>query len=108
MAFLLACLIFAYLAVLGLAAASAFDRRISVIAALVAPVAGAGVVLPAVLTFNRAGVPIDACGPPVALRLLGVAVLILALRRPLLPWRAMRPFVPILAASALLAGWPMF
>jgi hypothetical protein len=108
MAFLLACLIFAYLAVLGLAAASAFDRRISVITALVAPVAGAGVVLPAVLTFNRAGVPIDACGPPVAIGLLGVAVLILALRRPLLPWRAMRPFVPILAASALLAGWPMF
>lgn len=75
--------------------------------ALLAPVAGASTLMLAIFECNRWGLPVRACGPAVTL-LCGLiaAVLIWRLRLPV-PWRRLAPFLAVVAAGALLVGYPL-
>src|SRR4051812_8069750 len=66
---------------------------------LLAPAAGLAVIVLLIMALNQAGLPVRVFARPLTLGL-GVASLgVLAWRRPLLPWRALAPFVGVVLLS---------
>lgn len=106
-AFVFAFLIVVFLGLVGLGVASIFWRSISLAILLVAPCIGLGVVLPIELSFNRAGLPVEAFGQWLVLGLALFSFAILFIRRPTIPWSEIRPLIPAWLVAGLLAGGPM-
>ena len=75
--------------------------------ALLAPIAGASVVMLAVFECNRWGLSVRTCGPAVTMLCLSIAAgLIWRLRCPV-PWRRLTPFLGVVGGGALLVGYPL-
>lgn len=107
MPFVLVVAILAYLSLIGIAVSSLLTRRIGTTAALVAPVIGTGLVLTLALSFNRMGVSIAVCGP-IVVTVVGILALALVLvRRPQIPWRAVLPVMPAVIGGIVLTGFPL-
>lgn len=75
--------------------------------ALLAPITGAATIMLAIFECNRWGFPVRSCGPAVTLLSAAVAAgLIWRLRFPV-PWRRLAPFLVVVAAGAMLVGYPL-
>ncbi|MBV8246752.1 MAG: hypothetical protein JOZ38_12570 [Candidatus Eremiobacteraeota bacterium] len=96
-----------YLSLIGLALISLFTREIGVKMTLVSSSIGMGLILPIVLTLNRAGLPIGSFATAFCGISLAAAIAVLAWRRPSLPWRELRPFWPAAAIGAFMSGVPL-
>jgi hypothetical protein len=107
MPFVLVIAILAYCSLLGIAVSSLLTRRIGATTALVAPVIGTGLALPLVLSFNRLGIPIAVCGPVVVAVLGILALIVVVVRRPHVPWRALLPVMPAVIGGIVLTGFPL-
>jgi hypothetical protein len=100
-------LILVYFAILGTAVASCFARQIRPALALVTPAIGLGLILPIELTLSRSGLPVETFGALLTWCLGIVAIGILVIRRPMLPWRSLLPCGPAVFAAIALAAAPM-
>jgi len=107
MPFVLVAAILAYLSLVGIAVASLLTRRIGTTAALVAPVIGMGLILTLALSFNRMGIPIAVCGPIVVTVIGIIALALVIVRRPQIPWRAILPAMPAVIGGIALTGFPI-
>ncbi len=105
-ALLFAIAIVLFLGLVGLGVTTLFGRRLSLGILLLSPTIGMGVVLPIELTFNRAGLPVEAFGQWLVLGFAVLSGIILAIRRPSAPWSKLLPLIPAFAAGTLLAGAP--
>ena len=74
---------------------------------LLAPVTGLCVLTIPIATLNHMGLPVSAAGRPVLCAGLVAAAVYYVVRRPRIPWREARPFVPVVAVALAVAAWPM-
>src|SRR5665213_275061 len=99
--------LFLYLSVIGQAVVSLFRPRIGILWSwFVSPTVGLATLLIVVTRLNVWGMPLRTAGPWTTVALLAAAVGVLAWRRPILPWRQLRPFLLIAAGLILYVGWP--
>lgn len=107
-AFSLTLAIFAMWSLVGWALVCLLNGRRNLIRnALLAPVTGASVVMLAIFECSRWGAPVGACGAPVTVLCLVLAVVLIWRRRLYAPAKPLTPFVAVIAAGALLVGYPM-
>lgn len=106
-ALLFAVAIVLFLGLVGLGVMTLFGRRISLGILLLSPAIGMGVTLPIELSFNRAGLPVEAFGQWLVLGFAVFFGIVLAIRRPTIPWNRLLPLIPAYVAGALLAGAPL-
>ena len=106
-ALLLVAGLFLYLTVVGQAVVSLFRPRIGVLWSwFVSPTVGLAALLIVVTRLNVWGVPLRTAGPWTTAALLVASLGVLAWRRPILPWRQLRPFLLVAAGLVLYVGWP--
>ncbi|MGA3007843.1 MAG: hypothetical protein ABSE59_08130, partial [Opitutaceae bacterium] len=99
--------LFLYLAFVGQAVVSLLRPRLGVLWSwFIAPTVGLALVMTLVTHLNVWGWPVKAFGPELTLGLFIGAAGVLAWRRPVLPWRALTPFLLIACGSLLYFGWP--
>jgi hypothetical protein len=108
LAFALSLAVFGIWSLLGWALVCLLDGGRNLIRnALLSPIAGAAVVASAIFECNRWGLPVQACGPVVTV-VCGATAVALIWRFGLpLPGRRLAPYLAVVAASALLVGYPM-
>jgi len=99
---------FLFVAFIGRATLALCGWRGGVLRAwLLGPATGLAVVVLSVMVFNQAGWPIRAFAWPLTLGLTAAATGIFFWRRPLLPMRALAPFLAVVVFSLLWTGWPL-
>ena len=99
---------FLFAALAGRATLAACGWRGGVLRAwLLAPATGLAVIVLSVMVLNQAGLPVNRFAWPLAGTLALVTTAIFAWRRPLLPWRALAPFIAVVVFSLFWTGWPM-
>ena len=107
-AFALALAIFASWSVIGWSVLSIVHSRRNLLQnALLSPVMGAAVLLLVVFELNRFGLPVRIAGPAASVLVLSLVGLGWRGRAPL-PVRRLMPWLAVLAAAALLTGYPLF
>jgi hypothetical protein len=99
---------FLFVAVVGRAFLALFKWQGGVLRAwLLAPATGLAVVVLSVMVFNQAGLPVRSFAWPLTAALVAVAIGVFVWRRPLVPLRALTPFVLVAIFSLLWTGWPL-
>jgi hypothetical protein len=108
-AFLFTLGIFLFLALLGFAIISVFNPRLRVLQGiLVSPAMGIAATILPVFFINRYGIPVKDFGLILVISLAFMAILVLAIKRPLFSLKRLWPVMGILVGALLLSGWPMF
>lgn len=98
---------FLFLALIGRATLALCRWRGGVLRAwLLAPATGLAVIVLSVMALNQAGLPVRSFAWPLTLVLAAAATAIFFWRRPVLPVRALAPFVLVLLFSLIWTGWP--
>ena len=98
-----------FLAFVGRATLTACQWRGGVLRAwLLAPAVGLAVVLLTTMMLNQTGLPVRSFAWPLTLALAAGTAAIFRWRRPLLPDRALAPFVAVALFSLCWVGWPHF
>ncbi len=96
-----------YLAFVGQAVISLFKPRLGILWSwFVAPLAGLSAVILIITRLNVWGIPVRTGGPWATLGLLVFAIAVFAWRRPVFPFRKLRPFLLIAVLCLLYVGWP--
>src|SRR5688572_4980680 len=99
---------FLFATVVGRATLALCQWRAGVLRAwLLAPATGLAVIVLAVMVLNQSGLPVNRFAWPLTLALSVATAVILFWRRPVLPARALLPFVAVTLFSLLWTGWPM-
>ncbi len=99
---------FLFVAFVGRATLEVCRWRSGVLRAwLLSPAIGLAVVVLTVMVLNQANLPIRSFAWPLTLALAAAATAVFVWRRPLLPVRALTPFVLVALFSLLWTGWPM-
>lgn len=107
--FLLILSLFAFLTVVGQAVISLLRPRLGILWSwFLAPTAGLALLIVTMTRLNIWGLPVKSFGPWLALGLLAGSVAILWWRRPVFPWRQLRPYLLLVLLFTVYAGWPMF
>src|SRR5277367_2278430 len=97
----------AYLAIVGQAVISLFKPRLGILWSwFVSPLAGLSAVILIITRLNVWGIPVRTCGPWATLGLFVFAIAVFAWRRPVFPFRKLRPFLLIAVLCLLYVGWP--
>ena len=107
-AFLFTLVIFAYWGVIGLAVMNLFPPRLRILQGiLISPAVGIAATIFPIFLLSRAGLPVKDFADWLLPALGGFSLLVLIIRKPILPWRHIRWLALILFIAALLTGWPM-
>ncbi|HTL69045.1 MAG TPA: hypothetical protein VL200_15375 [Lacunisphaera sp.] len=107
--FLLVLALFVFFTAVGLAVISLLRPRLGVLWSwFLAPTTGMALTLVIMTRLNVWGIPVKAFGPWLAVALGVLAAAVLAWRRPVCPWRQLRPFALLTLLFVVYAGWPMF
>src|SRR2546425_1266908 len=108
-ALLTSLLIFAYLALLGIATLEAVRFYCGPTRTwLIAPVIGLAVLTLLVTLFSQAGIPVRNFSLSLTVGLLVVGAGVLWRRRPILAWKALGPFCAVLVFAVIYLGWQCF
>ncbi len=108
-ALLLTSVIFGFWGLIGFAVLSVFNPRLRVIqGVLVSPSVGIAVTILPVFCVNRLGMPVRDFGLILVATLALLAVLVLAIKRPIFPVKRLVLFGGVLVAALLLSARPMF
>jgi hypothetical protein len=100
--------LFVFLAAVGQAVISLFRPRIGILWGwFVAPLVGLSTLIIIVTRLNVWGIPVKTAGPWTTLVLLLLTIAVLAWRRPVFPFRRLRPFLLIGLVCLLYIGWPL-
>ena len=109
LAVLLSICIFLVFFLIGFAAVSILNpRRTLLLNVLIAPATGISVLLFPTIFLNRMGIPVHSFAAIMVAGLVLLSILALALKRPLVPWRAALPFFILLPVAFFLLAWPFF
>jgi hypothetical protein len=101
--------LFLFLAVVGYGVISLLRPRLGILwSVFLAPTTGLALLIVIITRLNYAGLPVKAVGPWLAVGLFVAAVGVLWWRRPIFPWRQLRPFALLTLLFVVYAGWPMF
>lgn len=107
--FLLIIALFVFLTVIGRAVISLLRPRLGVLWGwFLAPTAGLALLIVLMTRLNIWGIPVKTFGPWLAGGLLLGSAAVLWWRRPVFPWRQLRPFALLVLLFTVYAGWPMF
>lgn len=107
--FLLILSLFIFLTVVGQAVICLLRPRLGVLWSwFLSPTAGMAILLVIMTRLNVWGLPVKSFGPWLASLLLLLSAIILWWRRPVFPWRQLRPFALLTLLFVVYAGWPMF
>lgn len=107
--FLLILALFTFLTVVGQAVIALLRPRLGVLWSwFLSPAAGLAILIVLTTRLNIWGLPVKTFGPWLAVGLLAASVAILWWRRPVFPWRQLRPFALLVLLFVVYAGWPMF
>ena len=107
--FLLILALFVFLTTVGQAVISLLRPRLGILWGwFLAPAAGLALLIVLLARFNIWGFPVKAFGPWLAAGLFLASAAVLWWRRPVLPWRQLRPFALLVLLFAVYTGWPMF
>jgi hypothetical protein len=99
--------LFLYLTVVGQALVSLVKPRVGVLWSwFVAPTMGLSVVIVIITRLNVWGIPLQTAGPWLTVALLVISGIILAWRKPHVPWRQLAPFLAIALVFLAYTGWP--
>lgn len=107
--FLLILALFTFLTVVGQAVISLLRPRLGVLWSwFLSPTVGLALTIVLMTRLNIWGIPVKAFGPWLAGGLLAGSAAVLWWRRPVFPWRQLRPFLLLTTIFVVYAGWPMF
>lgn len=107
--FLLILSLFVFLTVVGQAVVRLLRPRLGILWGwFLSPATGLALLIVLMARLNIWGLPVKAFGPWLAVGLLAVSAAILWWRRPVFPWRQLRPFALLVLLFVVYAGWPMF
>lgn len=107
--FLLILSLFVFLTVVGRAIISLLRPRLGILWGwFLSPVAGLALLIIITTRLNIWGLPVKTFGPWLGIGLLVASLAVLVWRRPIFPWRQLRPFALVILLFAAYAGWPMF
>ena len=99
---------FLFVAFVGRATLALFRWRGGILrACLLAPAMGLAVVVLSTMALNQAGLPVRAFAWPLTAGLAFGSTVIFVWRRPIVPLRALAPFIAIAIFSLIWTGWPM-
>lgn len=108
-AFLFTVAIFAFWALVGFAVISVFKPRLRVLQGfLLSPAVGIATTILPVFFINRMGIPVKDFGGILLPALALMAVVVLAINRPIFPVKRLLPYLGVLVGALVLAGRPMF
>ena len=108
-AFLFTLALFIFWGLIGFATISIFPPRLRLIqGVLISPAIGIAVTILPVFFINRAGIPIKDFGGILLPALAALAILALAIKRPIFPAKRCLPFLGIVVVALFLAARPMF
>jgi hypothetical protein len=108
-AFLFAISLLVYWGVVGFAVQTLFPSRLrSLQALLVSPAVGVAVLALSVFFLSRAGLPVKEFGRNLFAALAATALVVIAVKRPVFPFRRLLPYLGVLIVAAILVGRPMF
>jgi hypothetical protein len=108
MPFATSVVLFVYFGLTGFAFVSALNTRRDLVRnALIAPAAGVALNVSGSYAASRLGVPAEAYAQSLAAAALALGAILLLLRPPVIPFRHVLPYVPIVALAFLAAGWPL-
>ena len=100
--------LFLYWTVVGLAVIAIFPPRLRILQGiLISPAVGIATVILPVFYLSRAGLPVKDFAGWLLPALGSLALVVLFVRKPILPWKHLRWFALILLGAWLLSGWPM-
>ncbi len=109
MPFLLILALFAFLTLVGRAVVSLLRPRLGILWGwFLSPTVGLALLIVTMTRLNIWGIPVKTFGPWLALGLAVFAGVVLWWRRPIFPWRQLRPFFLLSLLFVVYAGWPMF
>src|SRR3990167_10607147 len=109
LAFLFTIGLFIYWGVLGLAILTVFPSRLRILQnMLIAPTLGLAITLIPVFMINRFGIPIKHFALLYAMVLMLLAMVILLVKRPIVPMPKLLPYMGILLVALLIVANPMF
>jgi len=107
--FLLILALFVFLTAVGAAVVSLFRPRLGVLWGwFLSPTVGLALLVVIMTRLNIWGIPVKTFGPWLVGGLAVFAVGVLWWRRPVFPWRQLRPFALVTLLFVVYAGWPMF
>jgi hypothetical protein len=107
--FLLILALFVFLTAVGRAVVSLLRPRLGILWGwFISPTVGLALVIILMTRLNIWGIPVKTFGPWLAGGLAVFAAAVIAWRRPVLPWRQLRPFALLTMLFVVYAGWPMF
>jgi hypothetical protein len=107
--FLLILTLFLFLTLVGRAVVSLLRPRLGVLWGwFLSPTVGLALLIVLITRLNFWGIPVKTSGPWLAAALAVFAVAVLWWRRPVFPWRQLRPFLLLTLLFVVYAGWPMF
>jgi hypothetical protein len=107
--FLLILSLFIFLTVVGRAVISLLRPRLGILWGwFLSPTVGLALLIVIMTRLNIWGLPVKSFGPWLAGGLLLVSASVLWWRRPVFPWRQLRPFALLTVLFVVYAGWPMF
>ena len=108
-AFIFTIALFFFWGLIGSATLAVFPSRLRMLQNfMLAPAIGIAVTLIPVFLINRLGVPIKDFAVIYAIVLVGIALCILAIQRPLFPLKRLLPFLGILLVALFITANPMF
>ncbi len=106
--FLFTLALFAFWGLVGFATIAVFSPRLRVIqGVLISPAIGVAVTILPVFFINRAGIPVKDFGGTLFLALATLAIIALAIKRPVFPVRRLLPILGILVLALFLVARPM-
>ena len=107
--FLLILSLFVFLTVVGQAVISLLRPRLGILWSwFLSPTVGLALLIVLMARFNIWGIPVKTFGPWLAAGLALASAGVLWWRRPVFPWRQLRPFALLTLLFVVYAGWPMF
>jgi len=107
--FLLILTLFLFLTAIGQAVITLIRPRLGILWCwFLSPTVGFALLLVIMTRLNVWGLPVKTFGPWLIGVLLVLSIAILWWRRPVFPWRPLRPFALLTLLFVVYAGWPMF
>lgn len=108
-AFLFTLSLFTFWVLLGYAIITVFTPRLRILQGiLISPAVGIATTVLVVFFINRSGIPVKDFGQWLLPFLAFFSIIVLVIKKPIIPLKKLLPFIGILLAALILNAWPMF